>query len=64
MGPFVSRTRRVGVWRGFIAFEDVRSRAVHHTAVIFREWAAADVRERFRSFDRAALSAFLRSALP
>jgi hypothetical protein len=51
-------------WRGFIAFEDARSRDVHRTAVIFREWAPADVRERFMSFEPTALAAFLRSALP
>lgn len=51
-------------WRGFIAFEDSRSHVVHRTAVIFREWAPGDVRERFQSFDPAALAAFFRSALP
>jgi hypothetical protein len=51
-------------WRGFIAFEDTRSRVVHRTALIFREIDPTDVRDRFLSFDPSALAAFLRSALP
>ena len=56
--------READTWRGFIAFEDARSRVVHRTAVIFRETDPIDVRERFLSFDSAALAAFLRSTLP
>jgi hypothetical protein len=37
---------------------------VHRTALIFRELAAVDVRERFLGFEPSALAAFLRSALP
>ncbi len=65
--PWIAHLRSFrdgAAWRGFIAFEDVRSRVVHRTAVIFREWASADVRERFLSFEPASLAAFLRSALP
>jgi hypothetical protein len=51
-------------WRGYIVFEDGRSRRVHRTALIFRETDPADLRERFLDFEQAALSAFLRSALP
>lgn len=59
------RSFRDGVtWRGFIAFEDSRSRRVHRTALIFRESDPVDVRERFLSFESSALVAFLRSALP
>jgi hypothetical protein len=52
------------VWRGFIAFEDSATGQVHRTALIFREAGPADLRERFLSFESAALGAFLRSALP
>jgi hypothetical protein len=51
-------------WRGFIAFEDDRSSRVHRTALIFRESDPVDVRDRFLSFESAALAAFLRSAMP
>ncbi|MGE0160412.1 MAG: hypothetical protein AB7T31_13460 [Gemmatimonadales bacterium] len=51
-------------WRGFIAFEESRSRLVHRTALIFRENDPADLRDRFLDFEPAALGAFLRSALP
>lgn len=53
-----------GAWRGYIAFSEERSGQLHRTAVIFRESDPAEVRERFLSFDGAALGAFLRSALP
>lgn len=53
--------RDAEAWRGFIAFEGDR-RGVHATSVIFREPSLEDVRERFRSFDFEALSAFYRSA--
>jgi hypothetical protein len=64
--PWIAQLRsfRDGVaWRGFIAFQDAHSRVVHRTAVIFREWTAAELRESFLSFEPAALVAFLRSAL-
>jgi hypothetical protein len=51
-------------WRGYIAFEDQEHGTVQHTAVVFRESDPAELRERFFSFDEAALEAFLRSALP
>lgn len=51
-------------WRGFIAFEGPRSQRVHRTALIFREDDPVDVRDRFLTFEPAALAAFLRSALP
>jgi hypothetical protein len=51
-------------WRGFIAFEDRESTSIHRTALIFRECDPVDVRERFMSFEKTALEAFLRSALP
>ena len=51
-------------WRGYIAFEEPKSRRVHHTTLIFRESDPADLRERFLDFENAALGAFLRSALP
>ena len=51
-------------WRGYIAFEDQEHDTVQHTAVIFRESDPAELRDRFFSFDEAALEAFLRSALP
>jgi hypothetical protein len=59
------RSFREGVtWKAFIAFERSGSHDVHRTAVIFHESDPVDVRERFNSFDHAALRAFLRSALP
>lgn len=59
------RSYREGpTWRGYIAFEDERGGHVNRTSIIFRESDPVDVRERFLSFDSAALGAFLRSALP
>jgi len=59
------RSFREGVtWKAFIAFERGGSHDVHRTALIFHEADPVDVRERFNSFDHAALRAFLRSALP
>jgi hypothetical protein len=49
-------------WRGYIAFEDRRTKRVHCTALIFRESDPAELRERFLDFEAAALLAFLRSA--
>lgn len=65
--PWIAHLRsfRDGViWRGFIAFEERRSGRIHRTALVFRESDPADLRERFLSFESAALEAFLRSALP
>lgn len=65
--PWIAHLRSFrdgGAWRGFIAFEERRSGQVHSTALVFRESDPADLRERFLSFDPAALGAFLRSALP
>lgn len=53
-----------GVWRGFVAFEDRRGGAGHRTATIFCETGPDALRSRFRSFESAGLTAFLRSALP
>lgn len=54
------------VWRGFIAFEpaDGSERAIHRTALIFREPTVEDLRDRFCGFESVSLEAFLRSALP
>lgn len=54
--------READVWRGHIAFRDASSGAVHHTATIFRESVATDVRERFLGFEDETMEAFLRSA--
>jgi hypothetical protein len=51
-------------WRGYIAFEEQKSRRVHRTALIFRESDPADLRDRFLDFEPVTLSAFLRSSLP
>lgn len=59
------RTFRDGpIWRGFISFEERRSGRLHRTALIFREDDPAALRDRFLGFEREALRAFLRSALP
>lgn len=65
--PWLARLRsfrEAGLWRGYIAFEEEGSGRVHRTAAVFCETEAAELRERFLSFERAALEAFLRSALP
>jgi len=65
--PWLARLRsfrEAGLWRGYIAFEEEGSGRVHRTAAVFCEADAAELRERFLSFERAALEAFLRSALP
>ncbi len=65
--PWVAHLRSFrdgGTWRAYIAFEERRTGDVHHTAPIFAEDDPADLRERFLSFETAALEAFLRSALP
>lgn len=51
-------------WRGFILFEDESSGAVHRTTLIFREGDPRELRQRFLSFERSTLEAFLRSSLP
>ena len=56
--------RDAGLWRGYISFEDEGSGRVHRTAAVFCETGAGQLRERFFSFEDAALEAFLRSALP
>jgi hypothetical protein len=56
--------REAGLWRGYISFEEEGSGRAHRTAAVFCEADAAALRERFLSFEAAALEAFLRSALP
>lgn len=56
--------REAGLWRGYISFEEESSGRVHRTAAVFCESDPGELRERFRSFEHAALEAFLRSALP
>jgi hypothetical protein len=56
--------RHTGLWRGYISFEEEGSGRVHRTAAVFCESDPGELRERFRSFEQAALEAFLRSALP
>ena len=65
--PWVAHLRSFrdgAAWRGYIAFEERRTGELHRTALVFRESDPADLRERFLSFETAALEAFLRSALP
>lgn len=56
--------RDSGLWRGYISFEEGGSGRVHRTAAVFCEAGAGELRERFFSFEEAALEAFLRSSLP
>lgn len=56
--------REGGAWRGFIAFEDAESGAVHHTTLIFCEAGPMELRDRFLGFENRALEAFLRSTCP
>lgn len=51
-------------WRGFIAFHSPQRPEPLRTADIFQEATAAQVRDRFRSFEEQTLEAFLRSVLP
>jgi hypothetical protein len=53
-----------GVWWGYITFADREGTRAHRTAPVFRESDPVSLRERFLSFEPAALEAFLRSALP
>ncbi len=65
--PWLARLRsfrEAGLWRGYISFEEEGSGRVHRTAAVFCESDAGELRERFLSFEHAALEAFLRSALP
>jgi hypothetical protein len=52
------------MWRGYIAFEEPATGGVHRTGTVFCERDLEELRKRFLSFDRPALEAFLRSALP
>lgn len=56
--------RDAGLWRGYISFEEGGSGRVHRTAAVFCEQGAGELRDRFFSFEEAALEAFLRSTLP
>lgn len=56
--------REDGAWRGFIAFEDASSGAVHHTTLIFCEAGPMELRDRFLGFENGTLEAFLRSTCP
>ena len=51
-------------WRGLMAFEDREGGPSFRTAPVFREGDLLELRARFRSFEPAALEAFLRSARP
>lgn len=51
-------------WRGFLRFRESGRVRRYHTAHIFLEETAREVRRSFRGFDGAALGAFLRSVLP
>jgi hypothetical protein len=65
--PWLARLRSFreqDLWRGYIAFEERDSGRVHRTATVFCEDHPSDLRDRFLSFEAAALEAFLRSALP
>ena len=65
--PWLARLRSFreqDLWRGYIAFEERDSGRVHRTAAVFCEDHPSCLRERFLSFESAALEAFLRSALP
>jgi hypothetical protein len=56
--------REAGLWRGFISFHEDGSGRAHRTAAVFCEPGPRELRERFLTFENAALEAFLRSALP
>jgi len=51
------------VWRGHIAFHTDTCASLHRTADIFCEENLAELRQRFRTFTPASISAFLRSTL-
>ncbi len=51
-------------WRGFLRFRQAGRTRRYHTAHVFLERTAREVRRSFRGFDGAALGAFLRSVLP
>ena len=50
------------VWRGFISFEADEPDVVQRTALVFCEDGPREVRDRFLSFELAALESFLHSA--
>ncbi len=52
------------IWRGFISFQAEDYGTECRTSEIFCEEDLAVLQARFRSFDRHALHAFLRSCLP
>ena len=56
--------RDEGAWKGLMVFEDRVGGASFRTAPVFREGDLLELRDRFRSFEPAALEAFLRSARP
>ncbi len=65
--PWIAHLRAFqegGFWRAFISFEECGTGRLHRTAPVFYERDAAELRDRFLSFEPAALQAFLRSALP
>lgn len=55
--------RDENAWRGFIAFQSEPGNPVHRTSLVFREEGPREIRDRFRSFEPAALESFLRSAM-
>ncbi|MCH1570706.1 MAG: hypothetical protein L7S64_05125 [Longimicrobiales bacterium] len=50
-------------WRGFISFHARDGAPVQRTSLVFREEGPREVRERFLTFESAALESFLRSAM-
>jgi len=55
--------RDQGAWRGFITFHSRDGDPVQRTSLVFREEGPREVRERFLTFESAALESFLRSAM-
>lgn len=53
-----------GTWRGLMVFQDEAGGAMYRTAMVFRDTDPVALLDRFRSFEPAALEAFLRSARP
>ncbi len=51
-------------WRGFLDFRTADAGPSFRTAIVFQEPDPLGLRDRFRSFEPAALEAFLRSARP
>ena len=50
-------------WRGFITFHSEAGEPTQRTSLVFREDGPREVRDRFLSFESAALESFLRSAM-